>query len=438
LEVFGRPILDEGKEDMARATPTMEMFMAGAYLRLVEGCDGVTYNTHLSSPKEYWVEVVGRSEAKQCVFYVDFPEKFDWYPADMRPDTLVKKLVNRYVLMVKEGRALEYEPECIHCQLWMPRPPAGRVADALPKVVQRLRERHSVQLEVIDPAEVVRRIPLAVQRVLKQEFDHDNLFIRALLVAQGRLDYQQGAPMGEEQIEAMYRFPKTLRSAADAPGFIYEFLTSREIVDWLDFYSPSFDDMGSWMTEVGPGAGLGELRQALAERGEVVDGQEEYYLEETSYRTHRYSARDLAELTRLVFANIEAVRSEADGRSLYGQLCIEIDFMLPFLSRVHEWLDASQIERQILRYGGNRDHMFSHFAERYPEKRPYRAILRIELFEPAGERLRPYLGRKSMEVPIEKPALTEDIHVAVTINYPAAFTGYFVLMMGRLAANLSL
>ena len=30
---------------MARATPTMEMFLAGAYLRLVEGCDSVTYNS---------------------------------------------------------------------------------------------------------------------------------------------------------------------------------------------------------------------------------------------------------------------------------------------------------------------------------------------------------------------------------------------------------
>ena len=34
--------------------------------------------------------------------------------------------------------------------------------------------------------------------------------------------------------------------------------------------------------------------------------------------------------------------------------------------------------------------------------------------------------------------LSEKLHVALTINYVADFAGYFVLMMNRLAANLSL
>ena len=124
---------------MARATPTMEMFLAGAYLRLVEGCDSVTYNSELPNPKEFWVDVVGRGEARQCVYYVDFADKFDWYPSDMRPDTLVKKMVRRFVQIWRDGRALEYPADNVHCQLWLPRPPARRVADALPKVVERLR-----------------------------------------------------------------------------------------------------------------------------------------------------------------------------------------------------------------------------------------------------------------------------------------------------------
>jgi hypothetical protein len=414
----------------------MEMFAVGAYLQLVEGCDSVTYHSELPNKKEFWLEVVGRSEAKQAVFYVDFPRKFDWYPLDMRPDTMVRKLVSRYVEVVKEGLALDYEPHRIHCQLWMPRPPARRVADALPKVRQRLTERHDIELELIEPDEVARRIPLAVERVRKQSFDYDNLFIRSLLIAQGRLDYQTGAPMAQEQIEAMYRFPCALRSADELPAFVYHFLCSREVVNWLDFDSPTFDEMASWLAEAGPGAGLGELQEALAQRGEVVDEEEDYEFDETAHRTRRYSARDLAELTRLVLAHIEALWPAASQHSLYGPLHIEIDFMLPFLSRVQEWLDPSQIERQILRYGGSRDQMLVHFANRYPDKRPYRAILRIEFFEPGGERLPAYPGGKSMEVRIRDPAVADDIEVAVTINYLADFAGYFVMMMHRLAANL--
>jgi len=232
---------------MARATPTMEMFLVGAHLQLVEGCESVTYNAELPNPKEYWIEVVGRNEAAQCIFYVDFPEKFDWYPRDMRPDTLVKKLVNRYVEIVKEGNALDYEPNRVHCQVWLPRAPARRVAEALPKAAQRLKDQHGITLEVIEAAEIARRIPTVVERALKTNFDHDNLFLRALLLANDRLDYQVGAPMGQDQIEAMYRFPRMLRSAADIPAFIYHFLQSPEIVNWLGFYSPTFDDLATWL-----------------------------------------------------------------------------------------------------------------------------------------------------------------------------------------------
>jgi len=421
---------------MARPTPSMEMFLVGAYLQLVEGCDSVTYSSELPNPKEFWLEVVGRSEARQCVFYVDFPEKFGWYPADMRPDTMVKKLVKRYVEVMREGLALEYAPESIRCQLWMPRPPVPRVAEALPKVKERLRERHGIELDLIGPEEMAQRVPAVVERVLKQAFDHDNLFIRALLLAQGRLDYQAGAPMGQEQIEAVYRFPLALRSANDVPAFIYQFLSSQEIVHWLDFYSPTFDDMASWLQEVGPSGELGELQQALAERGEVVDEGEDYGLGEATYHTRHYSARDLAELSRLVLLNIEALWSESSRHSLYGPLHIEIDFMLPFLSRVQDRIDPSQIEREILRYGGNRDQMVAHFASDAPDKRPYRAILRVEFFRRGSERPPAYPGGKCMDVAIGDPRLTDDIAVALTINYADDFTGYFVLMMSRLASGL--
>jgi len=420
---------------MARPTPSMEMFMVGAYLHLVEGCDNVVYAAELPDPKEFWVEVVGRNEAAERVFYVDFPEKFDWYPREMRPDTMVRKLTKRYVEVTREGLDLDYAPDHVHCQVWMPRPPARRVAEALPKVVERLRERHGVQLDIVDQAEVARRVPAIVERALKANFDYDNLFIRALFLAQGRLDYQAGAPMGQEQIEAMYRFPRSLRSAADVPGFIYQFLSSPEIVDWLGFYAPSFDDLAIWLADNEHSEALDDLERALAEAG-MVDESADYMIDESVYRSRCYSADELAELTRLYLRHIDALRAEAVTRRWEGPLQVEIDFMLPFLSRACERIDPSQIEREILRYGGSRDLMAAHFANQYPEKHPYRAILRIEVNEQGGERLAPYPSGKCMEVPIADPSLDDGLNVAVTINYVDTFTGYFVLMMRRLAAGL--
>jgi len=421
---------------MARVMPTMEMFLAGAYLQAVEGCMSITYNAELPNHKEYWIELVGRNEAQQCIYYIDFADKFDWYPPEMRSDTLLRKLVRRYVQIWEEGCALEYEPDRIHCQIWLPRPPARRVAEALPAAVERLRKNHAIQLDVIDPKEIARRIPIVVERAQKLSFDYDNLFIRALLLAQGRLDYQVGTPMSQEQIEAMYRFPKPIPSADLVPAFLYEFLTSVEIVHWLDFYSPTFDDLRINLSESGARGSLAELHQALLDRGEAEEADDP---ENAEYQPRRYSARDAAELTRLFFRYADELFAEAasdSGAARPEQ--IEIDFMLPYLSIIQDRIDPGTLERETLRYGGDRDQMLSHFASDHPDKHPYRGILRIEMFEPAGERLPAYPGGKSMEVPIDEPVLTDKLHVALTINYVADFTGYFVLMMNRLAANLSL
>ncbi|MBM4031079.1 MAG: hypothetical protein FJ291_04760 [Planctomycetes bacterium] len=422
---------------MARATPTMEMFAVGAYLQLVEGCGSVTYYSELPNPKEFWLEVAGRNEAGQCVFYADFPEKFDWFPPEMRPDTLVKKLVRRYVEIAKEGSDLDYAPEHVHCQVWVPRLPARRVAEALPKVVQRLKDQHGITLEVIEPAEFARRIPLVVERALKANFDYDNLFLRALLLANGRLDYQVGAPMDQDQIEAMYRFPRTLSSAADIPAFVYHFLTSSEIVNWMGFYAPTFDDLATWLADNPHGDELRELEDALHDAGEQDQEDSEDYEEDVEpYRARRYTADELAELTRLYLAHAEPLRAEAASQRWYGPLHIEIEFMLPFLTRACERIEPSQLEREILRYGGNRDEVNAHFANDYPDKRPYRAILRVECFEPGGKRAPAYPSGKSMEVPIAEPVVADGIRCAVTINYVEDFTGYFVLTAQRLAAQL--
>ena len=314
--------------------------------------------------------------------------------------------------------------------------PARRVAEALPKVVARLKEQHAITLEVLDAAEIARRIPVVVERALKSNFDFDNLFLRALLLAHGRLDYQVGSPMAQDQIEAMYRFPRILRSAADLPAFIYHFLQSPEIVNWLGFYAPTFDDLASWMADTEHSEDLAELESALESAGQEDEHGDDYNLDEGTYRSRRYSVQELAELTRLYILHIEAMRAEAASQRWYGPLQLEIDFMLPFLWRACEDMDPSQIEREVLRYGGSRDEMQAHFANQYPDKRPYRAILRVEFFEPGGPRAPSYPSGKTMDVPIADPVVAEGLCVALTINYVDEFTGYFVLMMRRLAAHI--
>ena len=84
----------------------------------------------------------------------------------------------------------------------------------------------------------------------------------------------------------------------------------------------------------------------------------------------------------------------------------------------------------------HRDEMMAHFAADHPDKTPYRAILRIELFEPGGRRLPAYRGGKSMEVLLVDPQASESLQASVTLNYATHFTGFFILMMSRFAASL--
>ena len=419
---------------MARVTPTMEMFMVGAYLQLVEGCDSVAYNAELLDRKEFWVDVVGRCEAKQRVYYVDFADKFDWYPPEMRPDTLVKKLVRRYVLIWRTGRALEYEADGVRCQLWLPRAPVRRVAEALPKVIERLRERHYIELEVISPDEVAARIPPLAERIRGQAFDYDNLFIRAVLLADGRVNYQMGAPMSEEHIARMYRFPLAIGSPDDLPAFLERLLTSRWMVHWLGFGSPSFDDLRFWLRDTEPDGVLAELLSLLERTGvpeEALDPENEEFM------PRRYAAEELAELTAWVLAHAEALRGAVIAEEgEYRPLQVEIEFMVPYLSRGMDLVEPSVIEREILRYGGDRDEMMAHFAEQHPEKTPYRVILRLELYEPNGHRAVPYHGGHSMEVSLVDARVGDSLRVAVTLNYATHFTGYFILLMHRFAASI--
>lgn len=419
---------------MARATPTMEMFLVGAYLQLMEGCDSVSYHAELPNQKEFWVDVVGRDEAKQQVCYVDFADKFDWYPPEMRPDTLVKRLVKRYVQIWQVGRALEYEAGGVHCQLWLPRPPVQRVAEALPKVIERLRERHYIELEIITPEDVAARIPPLAARIVGQAFDYDNLFIRAVLLADGHVDYQMGAPMCEEHIAHMYRFPAAVGSVDDVPAFVERLLSCRWVVHWLDFGSPSFDDLRLWLRDIEPDGLLGEFLELLERTGE---SEEAIDPENDEFMPRRYSAAELAELTHWMFQRSDALREATiahDGE--YRPLQIEIEFMVPYLSRGMDLVEPSVIEREIVRYGGDRDEMMANFAEQHPEKMPYRVILRVELYEPHGQRAIPYRGGRSMEVRLVDSRVNESLRAAVTLNYATHFTGYFILLMHRFAASL--
>ena len=145
----------------------------------------------------------------------------------------------------------------------------------------------------------------------------------------------------------------------------------------------------------------------------------------------------VVDLTRGVLDAAEDLRRAAiaeDGD--FRPFHIEVDFMVPYLSRAMDLVEPSVIEREILRYGGDRDEMVAHFSAQHPDKTPYRAILRIELFEPGGRRLPAYRGGKAMEVPLVDPQASESLEAAVSLNYPTHFTGYFILMMQRFAASL--
>jgi hypothetical protein len=308
------------------------------------------------------------------------------------------------------------------------------VADALPKVIERLREQHYLALEVIDTEGFRQRIPAVVEAIRKQAFDYDNLFIRAVLLADGRLDYQQGAPMSGEHIAAMYTFPAVLDAADQIPDFVEYLLTSRWVVHWLDFDSPSLDDLRFWLEEVECRGALAELRRTLRRSGYAQEG---FDFEDRDLMPRRYSADELADLTARVFECAEDLRAQviaADGE--FRPIQVEIDFMVPFLSRAVDLVEPSVIEREILRYGGSRDLMMTHFSERHPSKVPYRAILRVELYEPGGKRLPAYGGGEALEVPVEDPVVSEHLHAAVSVNYATYFTGYFLLMMRRFAAGL--
>jgi hypothetical protein len=414
----------------------MEQFLVGAYLQLMEGCDVVTYNTDAPSSKMFLIDVLGRDEARSRIFYVDLPGKFDAWPPEMRPDTLVKKLTQRTLELHRQGLLLEYEPDEVHHQVWMLRPPVGRVAEALPKVVERLRERHRLRLELIGPEEVARRIPPLVERIRGLSFDYDNLFIRALLLAEGRLDAQAGAPMDEDHIQAMYRFPKELPSAHDIPDFLDQFLSSREVVHWLDFNCPTFDDLVVWAHDAEPEAGLEDLRDVFQYAGEFEEEEDFLDPDEMQLIPRTYSADAVGKLTALCLEHIDALWAAPEKYCPYPSFRIDVEFMVPFLWRAAERIEASLIEREILRYGGSRNQLAAHFASGHPNKVPYRAVLRVEFYPPDAGPPPPPQGGHSMTVPIRDPAVSDGLHAGLTINYAADFTGYFILVMERLAGDL--
>ncbi len=418
--------------------PTMEQFLIGAYLQLMEGCDVVTYHADTPSRKLFLIDVLGRDEAGEGVFYVDLPGKFDSWPANMRPDTMVKKLTQRVVELHRLGIIQQYEPDGVHHQLWMPRPPVRRVAEAVPKVVERLRERHRLRLEVIGPDEVARRIPPLVERIRGLSFDYDNLFIRALLLAEGRLDVQAGAPMDEDHIQVMYRFPKELPSARQIPTFLDQFLSSVEIVHWLDFNCPTFDDLVVWAHDAEPEPGLEDLHDVF--QSDAGEFEEEEFLDpdEMQLIPRTYSADAVGKLTALCLEHIDALWAAPEKYGPYPSFRIDVEFMVPFLWRAAERIEASLIEREILRYGGSRNQVAAHFASGHPDKAPYRAILRVEFHPADAEPPAAPRGGHVMTVPIRDPAVSENLHASLTINYAADFTGYFILVMREVAGDIYL
>jgi len=444
--------------------PTPEQFAVGAYLNLVEGYEDVFYDSETLKAKQPEVAVLGRSEVNQSVCFADLSHRLPYRPLELGPRRLASHLVERYRKLFEVGRAMEFAPERIHCQVWLVRPcDTGaalsqpfekaaelnfqrRLEELLPRVKARLAREFGVKLEVIEREEAASRFRQAAERARAQESALSNPFIASVLLADGKLDFAPAEELSLEAFTTSQVFPLEVRSVADIPRFVRQLLTSRYVVGWVGFQSVFFDTLRDWFREKGVHADLGELYHALETTIEP-DYEEDYdedYLDEEDYwdepflASGTYTAHQSAEITRLILENAATLRKALRGYTTVTPLTLDIGFMLPYLWRSRAWFDPAQVEREIVRYGGDRNTMMVHFAQTYPDKRPYRLRLWLALRRPKDKRVEAPPAWKAMTVPIADPHLDEKTTVELWIEYRPTFTGYVLMVLNAIADKMRL
>jgi len=448
---------------MMRWVPGADQFAVGAYLRLVEGYENVFYDSASLGPRAPEVSVLARSEAKQSVCFADLSHLLSDAVVGLSERRIARWLTERYRRLHSQGLAMEYPATGIHCQLWCvrpcerpPRPTAWpdetlileaqrRLERVLPRVQERLASEHGVELEVVGREAAARRFRQAAEKAQDQEYDFSNHFVAAVQIANGRLDCLPDEPLPPEAALEAQVFPVALRSVKDIPRFVRQLLTSREVVHWVGFQSVFCDSLRQWFRQKGVGAGLAEIYSVLEspiehyEPPEDNDYQEddETWASEEGDWSDLYTAHQLAEVTRLFLENAGALRENLQGY-LATPLCLDIRFMVPYLWRAQEWADPARIEREILRFGGERNLMMAHFAERRPLKIPYRINLFITPLQPGDQPIEVLEGWRGMSVELEDPRLDEKTTVRMWLEYRPVFTGYVLMVMRRVAEGMRL
>lgn len=418
---------------MARPIPSMEMFSVGAHLSLIEGCDSIAYYLDLADPKQFWVDVCGTNRKTNTVYYVDLLSKFSGLPENMRPATIAKRFYQRYTHLQEACAKLWAERPRVRFLVWSFTNPAARVHDPLRHAAERLRAQAGIELEISEREQIVRHLAAVTERAKSLDFDLDNLFIRAVHLASGKLDYQQGAPISGEEIQAMYTFPLTIQQGLMLPQFVHQFLCSDFVVNWLDFEVPSFQDLALTVEEPGDSEELGDLWDVLSDLTEVPEDPDAFFYEYEE--SPRFSAARIRDTLELIFENVDSLRELM--RQAGQELMIDVDFLLPYLSKAQA-LHPSQIEQAVLRYGGDRDQMYDHFRCPKPERRCYRGSLCIRFHDPDGPPAKAEFGKRVvMHVPVQDAALTAQAAVSLSICYVRDFAGYFVLSLHHLADELS-
>jgi len=456
---------------MSRWVPGPEQFAVGAYLGLVEGYESVYYDSEAPEPRASEVSVLGRSEANQSLCFADLSHLLALFMLDLGERKMAGLLTERYRLLHALGRAMEYPEERIRCQVWCVRPSERpprtwawpdeeklleaqrRVERVLPRVKARLAGEHGIELEVVGREEAARRLRRAAQEARAQEYDFSNPFVSSVQIADGRLDYLPGEPLRPETSAEAQVFPLRLGSVKDIPRFVRQLLASREIVHWVGFQSDFCDALRGWFREKGVRAPLAELYSVLesliehygpAAGEEYWDEEDEDYEEEEDFPwdvgevSGIYTAHQLGEVTRLFLEQAGRLRRGLRGYMAVSPLCLDIRFMVPYLWRARQWADAAQIEREVVRFGGDRNTMMAHFAQRDPIKHPYRMHLYLTPLQPGDRPIEVTEGWRGMSVEIEDPKLDEKTTVRMWLEYRPIFTGYVLMVLRRVAEGMRL
>lgn len=399
----------------------MKQHAIASYLQLVVGCDHVIYDAEWFGGKDMSIDLIGVKGLELAVV-VDIAEKFQGYPKNMRPDTLRRKLIQRFALAqerLKGGGIKKVQAEVLFFGA-----PMEQLEIVLPSVVQALWREHQIQLKIVPTAEVQERIAKTAEAVLRHKRDIGNPFAQAILLASGVLETP---PLDVEPL--LTQFPLELPDPYAIPNFVEAFLDSKYVLDWLGFD----DTYGT----------LDTLRELMRQRRSSAWQELAPWLKPWGWEDEeqeieispKYTVEQIVGVMNWLVHNAARVLDAWHEQQGYERekmpVVMEVGFMLPFLSK-NRYFPPEFIETEIVRYGGDRDLVRMHFQNPNPDKSFYRGYLRLVLQGPYDSELPPP-KLPSMEVPLRSSLLPRGVTASLSLLYPKEFAGYFFLTFDAIA-----